>query len=158
MKVKDSLDDFAADKDPPLLTRLLEAIDDDAVFPLNLASVVIKSEKVTEPDGKKLKFIGETWPATEEELLSFRALCKDAMRDLYKSALYYWINDKKTLVEFNRCVELIEHHVLLLHLKFRYFNAAIINVAERQDHLEEDAMQFLYFMLGVYRVSREDVY
>jgi hypothetical protein len=92
MKVMDSLDDFVTDKDPPLLTRLLEAIDDDAIFPRSLADVVIKPpEYVTEPDGKKLRLHCpvETRPASEEELLSFRALCKDAMRDLYKCALYF---------------------------------------------------------------------
>ena len=119
MKVMDSLDDFAADKDPPLLTRLLEAIDDDAVFPRSLANVVIKSEKVTEPDGKKLKFVAETRPATEEDLLSFRTLCNDVMRDLYKSALYFWLDDKNpTLVEFSRCAELIEQYLSLLHFKY----------------------------------------
>jgi hypothetical protein len=44
----------------------------------------------------------------------------------------------------------------VLYFKYSNFRTAIINVAERQDHLEEDAMQFLYFMLGVFRVSDEE--
>ena len=165
MKVMDFLENFlAAGKDPPLLRRLLKAIDDDAIFPRSLANVVIKpSEFIKGPGGQVHVRPGESRPASEEELLSFRALCKDAMRDLYKCALFLWIDDMNPdVVEFARSIELgtslIERYHPVLHFKYGNFREAIIYVAERQDHSEEDATQFLYFMLGVFLVSREELF
>lgn len=85
------------------------------------------------------------------------------MRDLFNFALFCW-TDKidSRFVEFARTIEvgtaLIERHAAVLYpLEFE-IRQAITGTAGRKDLTEEDAVPFLYYMMGVFVASREEWY
>ena len=160
MKVEDY---FAEGKEPPVFGRLLATIDDETLFPLEMANVMERPDKIVHhSDGKgyhieKAVFRGPT----SDEMFAFRERCKAAMRDIFNFALFCWVQhiDEK-FVELAKSVEvgtaLIEENEFVLYEGYSNFSDAITAVANEPALEEDDAVPFLYFMRGTFMASREE--
>lgn len=160
MKIADY---FAEGEEPPVLALLLNAIQDKDVLADDAADVIEQpAEYVTDDRGhivRKSKALVRR--ASGEEIKAFRQQAGDAMTALHRYALYCWLTpDHKGFVALMQSVEagsaLVARYEPQFHLHYRSHLTAIGRVAARNDHQEEDAAAFLYFMQGVLMASREE--